>query len=145
MLYVMCGIAGSGKSTYAATLQADEVLSADIVRKTRGKLDLHQVGALRMLAPPRLRAGDTLVIDACNTKQSERLSWLDAARWSMCETHLIVMRTPLDVCLSRNAERGAMAVPDQVLFAQHDRMERIDDVITDESWSHVTFVDFRER
>lgn len=138
MLYVMCGVAGSGKSTYAQTLQADEVLSADIVRKTRGKLDLHQVGALRMLAPPRLRAGETLVIDACNTKQSERLSWLDAARWSMCETHLVIMDTPLDVCLARNAERGSAAVPDRVLIAQHDRMTRIEETIIDEPWTTVT-------
>lgn len=138
MLYVMCGVAGSGKSTYAQTLQADEVLSADIVRKTRGKLDLHQVGALRMLAPPRLRAGETLVIDACNTKQSERLSWLDAARWSMCETHLVIMDTPLDVCLARNNERGSAAVPDHVLIAQHDRMTRIEETISDEPWTMVT-------
>ena len=141
MLYVMCGIPGSGKSTYAATLEADEILSADIVRKVRGKLDLHQTGALRMLAPPRLRAGETLVIDACNTKKSERLSWLDAARWSMCESHLMIMRTPLDVCRERNAERGAQAVPDNVLIAQHDRMTRIDEALLDEPWSSVTVVE----
>jgi|DEB0MinimDraft_10_1074344.scaffolds.fasta_scaffold15344_3 protein phosphatase len=142
MLYVMCGIPASGKSTHAATIECDEVLSADIVRKVRGKLDLHQVGALRMLAPPRLRAGESLVIDACNTKQSERLSWLDAARWSLSDSHLIVMRTPLDVCRERNAERGAQAVPDTVLVAQHDRMTRIEETIRQEPWSLVTFVDY---
>ena len=140
MLYVMCGIPASGKSTYAATIEADEILSADIVRKVRGKLDLHQTGALRMLAPPRLRAGETLVIDACNTKKSERLSWLDAARWSMCDSHLVIMRTPLDVCRERNNARGSQAVPDQVLVAQHERMLTIHDAIVDEPWSSVTFI-----
>lgn len=142
MLTVMCGIPASGKSTYAATLECDEVLSADIVRKVRGKLDLHQVGALRMLAPPRLRAGESLVIDACNTKQPERLSWLEAARWSLADSHLIIMQTPLSVCRERNAERGSMAVPDTVLVAQHDRMTRIEETITQEPWSRVTFVDY---
>lgn len=140
MLYVMCGIPGSGKSTYAQTLDADEVLSADIVRKVRGKLDLHQVDALRMIAPPRLRSGETLVVDACNTKKPERLSWLEAARWSMCETELIIMNTPLDVCRERNNARGSQAVPDQVLVAQHERMLTIHDAIVDEPWSSVTFV-----
>ena len=142
MLYVMCGIPASGKSTHAATLDADEVLSADIVRKVRGKLDLHQVGALRMLAPMRLRSGETLVIDACNTKKSDRLSWLDAARWSLAKTHLIVMNTPLDVCLTRNEARGKQAVPEYVVTAQHERMTRIREAITDEPWHAVTFIDF---
>ena len=142
MLYVMCGIPASGKSTHAQTLTADEVLSADIVRKTRGRLDLHQVGALRMLAPPRLRSGETLVIDACNTKKSERLSWLDAARWSMCDTHLVIMDTPLNVCLERNAQRGLTAVPESVLLSQHDRMTRIEETIIDEPWTFVTVVKF---
>ena len=141
MLYVMCGIPASGKSTYAATVECDEVLSADIVRKVRGKLDLHQTGALRMLAPPRLRSGETLVIDACNTKKSERLSWLNAARWSMCDTNLIIMRTPLEVCRQRNADRGKQSVPDTVLVAQHDRITRIDETIIDEPWSSVTVVE----
>ena len=141
MLYVMCGIPASGKSTHADTLPADEVLSADIVRKVRGKLDLHQTGALRMLVPPRLRAAETLVVDACNTKKPERMSWLEAARWSMCETHLIIMRTPLELCQARNAQRGKQAVPDSVLIAQHDRMTRIDDAIVDEPWSCVTVVE----
>lgn len=140
MLYVMCGAPASGKSTHAQTLECDEVLSADIVRKVRGKLDLHQVSSLRMLAPPRLRAGETLVIDACNTKIPDRLSWLDAARWSMSETHLIIMDTPLDVCRTRNNLRGNQAVPDAVLVAHHNRMTRIHESIKDERWNHVTVV-----
>jgi predicted kinase len=138
----MCGIPASGKSTHAATLDADEVLSADIVRKVRGKLDLHQVGALRMLAPPRLRSGEALVIDACNTRKSDRLSWLDAARWSLAESHLIVMDTPLDVCLARNSERGSQSVPEKIVTAQHDRMTRIRETIADEPWDEVTFIEF---
>lgn len=143
MLYVMCGIPASGKSTHAATIDADEVLSADIVRKVRGKLDLHQVGALRMLAPPRLRSGETLVIDACNTKKGDRLSWIEAARWSLAQAHLIVMDTPLEVCLARNAERGNQSVPEKILTAQHDRITRIRETITDEPWDAFTFIDFK--
>lgn len=117
-LVLLIGVAGSGKSTFAAAHFAPtQVLSSDRFRAmiadspaAQGATDdafdlLHRVLDLR------LRRGRLTVVDATNVESWARDQLLAAARRHRRPAVAIVLDLPIDVALARNATRSTPRPP----------------------------------
>jgi protein phosphatase len=124
-LVLLIGIAGSGKSTFAARhFLPTQVLSSDALRAlvtddpaAQGATDdafdlLHRILAMR------LRRGRLTVIDATNVEDWARAQLLDLARMHRRPCVAIVLDVPLEVAVSRNAARPAPRPPPSALRRQ---------------------------
>ena len=117
-MVVLVGIAGSGKSTFAARhFTPTQVLSSDALRalisdspSTQGATDdafdlLHQILAMR------LRRGRLTVVDATNVEAWAREQLLAVARGHRRPCVAIVLDVPVEVAVERNAARPAPRPP----------------------------------
>ena len=106
---VLCGIPGSGKSTlsnqlaktYNARLYSyDEILRASKIQ------DSHRVHSqILALIAEDLRNGINVVLDDLNIRIDVRTEVLATTKDIDCNKVLVVMNTPLNECLLRNANR----------------------------------------
>ncbi|MGR3939554.1 AAA family ATPase [Streptomyces sp. BRA346] len=126
---VLIGPAGSGKSTLASTWEPTQVLSLDhyraLVSDSAGDQSATDdaVFALLRVLEARLRRGLTSVIDATSTNPDDRATLLATARRYGVPTVALIVPTPLEVCLARNARRtGDRRVPKDIVRAQHQAM-----------------------
>lgn len=126
---VLIGPAGSGKSTLASTWKPTQVLSLDHYRALVSDSPGDQsatgdaVFALLRVLEARLRRGLTSVIDATSTNPEDRATLLATARRYGIPTVALIVPTPLQVCLARNANRtGDRHVPEDTVRAQHQAM-----------------------
>jgi predicted kinase len=115
-LTVLMGPPGSGKTTWAAANAADQVLcSTDRMRTDRGLTDAGVVAylaALSLKAERALSIGCDVVVDACNTRRSERSRWLGVAHKHRARARLIVVHAPLQTLLDVQRDRThAVAQP----------------------------------
>jgi protein phosphatase len=124
-MVVLVGIAGSGKSTFAARhFSPTQVLSSDALRalisdspSTQGATDdafelLHQILAMR------LRRGRLTVVDATNVEAWAREQLLAVARRHRRPCVAIVLDMPVEVALARNAVRPSPRPPASALKRQ---------------------------
>ncbi len=136
-LVVLLGPAGSGKSTLAGQIaDAGQVISLDGLRGIVSGDECDQgatgdaVAALHLLTEARLRRGLATVIDATNVEAPARQPLLAIARRRPAPAVAVVMATPLEECLARNASRPGPApgarwgrrVPEPVVRAQHRQL-----------------------
>lgn len=126
---VLIGPAGSGKSSLASTWEPTQVLSLDHYRALVSDSPGDQsatgdaVFALLRVLEARLRRGLTSVIDATSTNPDDRATLLATARRYGVPTAAVIVPTPLEVCLARNAARtGDRHVPEDTVRAQHQAM-----------------------
>jgi len=103
-LTVLCGLPGSGKSTYAATLGAT-VLSADAIRE-RGESAGVVFGWLYIRARRLLAAGRDVVADTCALDVADRAALLALGRAAGARVELVYMRVDAEVCRARDAARA---------------------------------------
>jgi protein phosphatase len=124
-LVALVGIAGSGKSTFAARhFTPTQVLSSDQLRamisdspSTQGATDdafelLHRILAMR------LRRGRLTVVDATNVEEWARRELIVEARRHRRPCVAIVLDVPLEVAVARNAARPAPRPPPSALKRQ---------------------------
>jgi predicted kinase len=124
LLRVLIGSPASGKTTLCATERAagrfGTRLSLDDTRAVLGKHAHDQcatpaaVAYVSELAGALLAAGGEVTIDTTATTAQQRAGWLALARIHGAPTVAVLVRTPLDVALARNARR-ARPVPADVL------------------------------
>lgn len=122
--YLMVGIPGSGKSTYAVSLGCRVVCPDAIREKRRWEPDDNRAFpiAMRQIVA-ELRAGRDVVFDATNTLRQFRVANIAAGRPYADRVACVWMDTPSMVCMWRNLERGRQGgcrVPPDVM----DRMAR---------------------
>lgn len=124
-LVVLMGASGSGKSTLAAQAFASgEVISSDAVRAQvagdPAALDANEdtFAVLHDIVARRLRRGLLTVVDATNTRREARDGLLALAKDHDVLAVCVVLDTPLEVCLERNAARAAPR-PEHVVRRQH--------------------------
>lgn len=102
--YLMVGIPGSGKSTYAKELGC-RIVCPDTIRET------HRIGSPEAFAITRqqikeaLEAGEDVVFDATNTLRQYRADMIDAGKPHADRTVCIWMDVPIKVCIARHLER----------------------------------------
>ncbi|HEX2884236.1 MAG TPA: AAA family ATPase [Candidatus Limnocylindria bacterium] len=125
-LVVLVGVAGSGKSTFAARhFTATEILSSDALRAMITD-DPHHQGAtddafdlLHRIMAMRLRRGRLTVVDATNVEAWARAELVAVARRHQRPAVAIVLDLPLEVAMARNLGRSDRRPPSAALRRQH--------------------------
>lgn len=112
-LTLMIGVPGSGKTLYALrNYPPSQLLSSDAIRALiSGNPNDQNVttiahNLLRGMVGYRLRCGQQVVVDATNTVREHRQVLLAKAALYRAPAHAVVMSTPLEWCLDRNAARS---------------------------------------
>jgi len=124
-LIVLCGIAGCGKSTFAAQhFLPTQIVSSDECRAricddaTNQEVTGHAFELWRLIVRKRLLLGRLTVADATNLERGDRMWLQKAARYYNLFSAAILFDIPLEICLSRNATRNRV-VPEDAVIRQH--------------------------
>lgn len=140
-LVLLIGIAGCGKSTFAARhFRETEVLSSDEFRAmvADDPTDQSATGdafsVLRHVLGRRLARGLTTVVDATNLERRARQPYLRTAEEHGIARAAIVLDVGFEVCLERDARRTERRVSGEVLRRQQRDLERTRGQLTDEGY-----------
>ncbi|MDP9607773.1 AAA family ATPase [Streptomyces demainii] len=143
-LVVLIGAAGSGKSTWARTWPATQVLELDqfraLVSDDAGDQEATDdaVFALQAVLEARLARRKMTVVDATNTEAAMRANLIATARRHGVPTVALVVPTPASVCVDRQKSRPAnRRVPEPVVLAQHAAMVAACPGLPGEGFDHV--------
>lgn len=128
--YMLVGLPGSGKSSIAIKMideaeanQKPVWISSDCIRKEifgdeSVQEESHKVfDTMRSRTQDALKLGKDVIYDACNISSKHRRAFLQNLKKLNCEKICVVVATPYDTCLERNASR-CRVVPVEVI----DRM-----------------------
>ncbi len=137
-LIVMMGTPGSGKTTLANATWPGLVVSVDAYRTDPDARDHGPAFGLAFSAV-RASMSQTIVLDSTATTGRVRSQALSIARETGRLAHLVIVDTPLDVCLERNGERER-PVPGEVLHAIRRSFVMAVDVVRSEPWATVTTI-----
>lgn len=131
-MIMMCGLVGSGKSykaqelseEYNATIFSSDELRAELFGNVNDQSHNKELFVeLYKRIKECLRAGHSAIYDATNINYKLRMSFLAELKKIPCEKICVLMATPYEKCLKRNAERERK-VPTHVI----ERMYRSFDV-----------------
>lgn len=154
-LVMLLGAPRSGKSTLARQVaDPHQVLSTDGLRKAVSDNGNDQdatgeaIAVLHLLADARLRRGLSTLIDATNAEASARAPLLAMARRYRVPAIAVVMATPLQECLARNAtrpgpppgSRWGQRVPDDFVRRTYDQIQEVLPALTSEGFTGVVVV-----
>lgn len=148
-LIVMIGASGSGKSTLASSWPATQVLELDAFRamvSDRAGDQLATEAAVTVMhaaLKARMARRLTTVISDTNTDARVRKGLIDAARAHGVPVVALLVATPADVCVRRQAVREPdRAVPEDVVRRQHaDAVTAFPNLLRAEGFDHVVFAD----
>ncbi|MFF8963177.1 AAA family ATPase [Streptomyces globisporus] len=128
-LVVLIGPAGAGKSTFARTWPASQVLSLDALREVVSDDAGNQaatgdaVAALHLLLEARMRRRLFTMVDATNTTREARKPLVAAAKRHNMVSIAVMVPTPASVCIERQGPRPAnRTVPEATIIKQHQDM-----------------------
>lgn len=140
MLTILCGLPGSGKTTYAHKLASETGAILRCYDDLPGAFSPSKQQAVhaQMWAAiaEELRQGYDVVCDDLHHTKEKRRMILDAVRGIECKKVLVLMDTPLDECLKRNAGRKRR-LPDVVL---HSCAARFEEPTMDEGFDEIIVV-----
>ena len=146
-LYCMCGVAGSGKSTFAKLLENSNtvIIATDSIRKELYGDESEQGDYREVFNTAFARIKDNLdkgfnvVFDATNTRIKYRKNLLNSVRDCVGIIKVIyVINTPLEEALNNNNKRSRK-VPELVINNQYNKFET---PTTEEGWDAVHFIDY---
>lgn len=125
-LVALIGVAGSGKSTFAAGhFPPSAVLSSDAFRSLVAGDPADQTATdeafsiLHQVLEMRLARGLLTVVDATNVQPWTRRKLLEIARRRRRAAAAIVLDLPLPLCLERNATRSVGRLPAPAIRRQY--------------------------
>ena len=146
-LVVLCGIAGCGKSTFAANhFLPTQIVSSDECRALvcddamNQKVTGHAFELWRFIIRKRLLLGKTTVGDATNLEQGDRKWLVNTARYYNFFVAAIVFDLPVESCLLRNANRQRI-VPEEALLHQYELFQEARKTIDEEGFNAVFVID----
>ena len=136
-LILMCGVPGSGKSTYLATAaqleMGEKVISRDIIRfcliqtkdayfsKEKEVFNEYINQIQEALDTPGIR---TVYADATQVSEKSRMKVLNRLDLSNTKVYVYWKNTPLQLCLERNAQRtGLQWVPEEQIRRMYFNMQ----------------------
>jgi protein phosphatase len=146
-LVVLCGPAGSGKSTWASKhFLPTQIVSSDDCRAlivddpADQSVSAQAFDLLHFIIEKRLMLGRLSVADATNLKPEHRRTLLQIARRNHFNTAAIVFDVPIETCLQRNSTRKRR-VPQQALLMQRELFETTLRTIRKEKFDYVHVLD----
>ncbi len=150
-LIVLCGIAGCGKSTFAAErFLPTQIVSSDACRamvyddENNQRITGHAFELWRFIIRKRLFLGKLTVADATNLDRGDR-SWLTkTARYHSFYSAAMVFDIPLEICLARNASRRRV-VPEAALIKQYEMLQTSLRTIKDEGFDFIFVINEKEQ
>ena len=137
-LVILCGIPGSGKSTYAKELlkfhpewkyvSRDEVRyefvsdqehyfdhETDVYKEFCNRISMHLIN------------GDTVIADATHISKASRIKLMNSLDIQPDEVIAVVMNTPFQVCMERNSKRvGITRVPKDSMYRMKNKFKSPD-------------------
>lgn len=126
-VYMMIGIAGCGKSTYARKHFGNaEIISSDEIRKEFYGSEEIQTNPKKVFAEVHRRIKTAIendkdvVVDATNLKAKYRKSIIEIAIG--CEVIAVYLDTELQTAINRNAQRKRK-VPEEVIAKMYNQIE----------------------
>ena len=140
--YMMVGVPGSGKTTYARQIPNATVLSSDDIRAEIGadggdkKMHKQVFDILHERTKEALSAGNDVVYDATNLRHTRRAEFLSEIKGLTGHTVCVYFAIPLEQALSQNTDRD-MPVPKEVI----KRMSREPcEPRIDEGWDEIKVI-----
>ena len=121
--FMMIGLVGSGKSEQAKKIAANydaEIFSSDALREEMFGNVNHQADnntlfkELHKRIRECLASGKSAIYDACNISYKRRMEFLKSLNKIPCEKIAVLMATPYEACIERNAQRER-EVPEHVI------------------------------
>jgi len=123
ILYMMCGLVGSGKSSYAERLSKIDnciIHASDKIREEMGDINdqskNEQVFAiLHRRIKEDLKNGKNVIYDATNLNRRKRMAFLRELKSTPCHKVCVLMATPYEICVAQNNKRERN-VPVEVIW-----------------------------
>lgn len=122
-MIMLVGLPASGKSYKAQELAQEynaEIFSSDALREELFRDVNHQADNNKLFIELHrrikacLKSGKSAIYDACNISYKRRMAFIQELKNIPCEKICILMATPYEECLKRNAERER-TVPEEVI------------------------------
>lgn len=141
ILIVLCGLPASGKTTLSTKLALEhdaKLYHYDEFKKgckPQESKQTHQ--RLYKLITQDLLSGHDVVLDDLHTRLEWRQDLLSALQDIPCKKILIVMTTPLEECVRRNAQRQEGRLPDFVIYHLNQRYQPPS---LEEGWDDIQYV-----
>lgn len=124
-LVMLCGIPGSGKSTYAEQLKKEGYIihSSDDTREQLGDINDQSKNeeVFRLLhkrIKDDLRGGKNVVYDATNISRKRRMAFLRELQNIPCKKVCVLIATPYEICVAQNFKRERR-VPVEVIWKMY--------------------------
>lgn len=142
IVYVLCGIPSSGKSTIAKEICSEykyNLYSFDSLSKGY-KFEERQKVYNKMYADIATDIVNEcgIVYDNLNITYDRRLELLHALKDIPCKKILIVMTTPLEECVRRNSQRqGQARLPDFVIYHLNQKYQLPS---LEEGWDDIQYI-----
>jgi protein phosphatase len=150
-LIVLCGIAGCGKSTFAAKhFLPTQIVSSDACRamvfddETNQQITGHAFELWRFIIRKRLFLGKLTVADATNVDRGDRKWLTKIARYHYFHAAAVIFDIPLEVCLARNASR-TRKVPEEALIKQYELLQESLRTINNEAFDFTFVINEKEQ
>jgi predicted kinase len=138
--FLMIGPPGAGKSTYARQLSSETgaaIIEGDSVYQTAGPLWTElEDGILEKIEE---HLPNDIILDAPHCDRHERRLATDLLMMHGYDVVAVVMKTPIKVCILRNATR-AKHVPRHAITRWENRLERELSALTTEPFKEVITV-----
>ena len=146
-LVVLCGPAGSGKSTWAAKhFLPTQIVSSDECRAlvfddpANQSVSGHAFELLHFIIEKRLTLGRLTVADATNLSREHRRELIRIASRAFFNTAAILFDVPVEVCLERNAGRERK-VPREAVMNQYALLQSTLRTIDTDGFNYVHVLD----
>jgi tRNA uridine 5-carbamoylmethylation protein Kti12 len=134
----LCGIPGSGKTTLSNQLVKRHNIKLycydTIIHNNSEKPENVRAWILTSIKND-LQAGYNVILDDSNILAKSRTEVLEAIEGCKSQKILIVMNTPLDICLLRNTNRK-QRLPDWVINHMHRKYQS---PTIDEGWDKILY------
>lgn len=140
LLIVLCGIPGSGKTTLSEQMADEQDAVLYCFDKRKGAFSPTKAPSVRQQMYAEiaedLRSGKSVVCDDVNVYKAYRKNILNAVSGIDCRKVLIVLTTPLDECLRRNANRKCR-LPDALIHGINGAYEP---PTLEEGWDEIVYI-----